>query len=144
MEVVSVNISEKKGTTKIPVESIMLTNLGVEKDAHAGDWHRQVSLLAKESIDKFGEQAGEKFKYGDFAENITTKGINLLETKPGDILNIGETQLEVTQLGKKCHGGGCAIYVKVGKCVMPKEGIFCKVIKTGDIKPGDKIEHIIA
>lgn len=141
IEVLSVNISEKKGTIKTPRNVISLNSKGVENDAHAGDWHRQVSLLSEESIRSFENKLGRKIQFGEFAENITTRGIVLYETKPGDKLTIGETILEVTQIGKKCHGEGCEIFQIVGSCVMPKEGIFCKVIKQGTIKPGDKIEH---
>ncbi len=140
--VISVNISEKKGTIKTPRTTINLNHLGVENDAHAGDWHRQVSLLADESIRKFEKKLGRTMEYGEFAENITTQGIVLYETHPGDVLLIGETELEVTQIGKKCHGDGCEIFQIVGSCVMPKEGIFCKVIKGGVIKPNDHIEYI--
>lgn len=138
----SVNISEKKGEIKNPVKEIVITEKGVENDAHAGDWHRQVSLLAKESIDKFEEVLGRKLGFGEFAENITTKGITLYTMKPGDKLKIADVEMEVTQIGKKCHGDGCAIFSQVGKCVMPKEGIFAKVLKTGTIKPGDEIVYI--
>lgn len=139
IKVLSVNVSEKKGEIKVPVEKIMITEKGVENDAHAGDWHRQVSLLAKESIDKFEDVLGRKLAFGEFAENITTEGITLYTMKPGDKLKIADVELEVTQIGKKCHGDGCAIFSQVGKCVMPKEGIFAKVLKTGTIKPGDEI-----
>jgi len=139
ISVISVNISTEKGTIKTPVPEIYINQKGVSGDAHAGDWHRQVSLLANESIEKWGKQANRKVKYGEFAENITTQGIVLYETTPGDRLLIGEVELEVTQIGKKCHGTGCAIFNEVGNCVMPKEGIFAKVIKTGSIKAGDEI-----
>ncbi len=142
VKVLSVNISEKKGEIKNPVKEIVITEKGVENDAHAGDWHRQVSLLAKESIDKFEEVLGRKLGFGEFAENITTKGITLYTMKPGDKLKIADVEMEVTQIGKKCHGDGCAIFSQVGKCVMPKEGIFAKVLKTGTIKPGDEIVYI--
>jgi len=141
IEVISVNISEKKGTIKTPRKQIVLTKKGIKNDAHAGDWHRQISLLGDESIKKFEPEIGRKLEYGEFAENITTKGIVLYKTKPGDKFIIGETHLEVTQIGKKCHGDSCEIFQEIGKCVMPKEGIFCKVIKGGVIKPGDKIEY---
>jgi MOSC domain-containing protein YiiM len=141
IEVISVNISEKKGTIKTPRNAISINSKGVESDAHAGDWHRQVSLLGEESIRNFEKKLGRKIEFGEFAENITTRGIVLYETTPGDKLIIGETILEVTQIGKKCHGEGCEIFQIVGSCVMPKEGIFCKVIKQGTIKPCDKIEH---
>jgi len=141
IKVISTNISIKKGTIKEPVPQITLNNKGVEGDAHAGDWHRQVSLLAKESIEKWSQQAGRMVKWGEFAENITTEGITLYETVPGDRLVIGDTELEVTQIGKKCHGTGCAIFNEVGNCVMPKEGIFAKVVKQGEVKAGDEIKY---
>jgi MOSC domain-containing protein YiiM len=141
-KVVSVNISEKKGVIKNPVEEIIIYNQGVEKDAHAGDWHRQVSLLAKESIDKFEEVLGRKLNFGEFAENITTEGITLYTMKPGDRLKIADVEMEITQIGKKCHGDGCAIFSQVGKCVMPTEGIFAKVIHPGRIKPDDEVIYI--
>ena len=141
IKVLSVNISEKKGVIKEPVDEIVITEKGVKNDAHAGDWHRQVSLLAKESIDKFEEVLGRKLGFGEFAENITTEGITLYTMKPGDKLNIANVEMEITQIGKKCHGDGCAIFSQVGKCVMPKEGIFAKIIKTGVIKPGDEITY---
>ena len=139
IKVLSVNISEKKGTIKLPVDYIDVVELGVRHDAHAGHWHRQVSLLAKESVDKFSAEAGRQIKYGEFAENITTNGITLYETHPFDRFIIGDAELEVTQIGKECHGDSCAIFREVGNCVMPKEGIFCRVIKPGRIKPGDSI-----
>jgi MOSC domain-containing protein YiiM len=142
IEVVSVNISEKKGTIKTPRPSIDLNEKGVTHDAHAGDWHRQVSLLAEESIRSFEPKLGRPIEFGEFAENITTRGIVLYKTLPGDRFIIGNTELEVTQIGKKCHGDNCQIFQAVGKCVMPKEGIFCKVIKGGSIKPGDSIQYI--
>ncbi|RLD38349.1 MAG: MOSC domain-containing protein [Bacteroidetes bacterium] len=142
MQVVSVNISEKKGIIKVPVETIKLTYTGIDKDAHAGNWHRQVSLLAKESNEKFSRAAKRNVAYGEFAENITTEGIVLYKTVPGDRLIIGETELEITQIGKKCHGDNCAIFREIGSCVMPKEGIFARVIKRGIIRAGDKIQYI--
>ncbi|NOQ24643.1 MAG: MOSC domain-containing protein [Bacteroidales bacterium] len=139
IKVLSVNISEEKGVIKKPVDQINITEKGIENDAHAGDWHRQISLLGKESIDSFEKELGRKLEFGEFAENITTEGIILYKMIPGDKLNIGDVELEVTQIGKKCHGDGCAIFSQVGKCVMPKEGIFAKVIKTGSVKAGDEI-----
>lgn len=140
--VVSVNISENKGTIKTPVPAIDLTETGVKGDAHSGKWHRQVSLLGTESFEKFERQAGRKLVYGEFAENITTSGIILYQTKPLDKFKIGSTELEVTQIGKHCHGDGCAIYREVGNCVMPKEGIFCRVLRTGTVKAGDRLEYV--
>lgn len=142
MQVVSVNISEKKGTIKVPVDFIELNSTGVAHDAHAGKWHRQVSLLAKESNEKFAKAANRTVAYGEFAENITTEGIVLYKTTPGDRLIIGDTELEITQIGKKCHGDNCAIFREVGSCVMPKEGIFARVLKGGIIKAGDKLQYI--
>src|SRR5512133_1274048 len=139
IKVLSVNISEKKGTIKIPVEHIDLDEMGVLHDAHSGPWHRQVSLLSKESVIKFSASAGRDIRYGEFAENITTDGIVLYETHPLDRFIIGDVELEVTQIGKECHGDNCAIFREVGNCVMPKEGIFCRVLKPGRIKAGDKI-----
>ncbi len=139
--VVSVNISEKKGTIKVPVPQIELNELGVANDAHAGDWHRQVSLLADESVQRFTHAAGRKINYGEFAENITTKGLELVNTHPLDRLTIGDVELEITQIGKECHGTSCAIFKEVGNCVMPKEGIFARVLKNGTVKAGDPVNY---
>lgn len=139
VKILSVNISEKKGTVKSPVEKIVLNNLGVDGDAHAGEWHRQVSLLGIESINRFKETSKRDINFGDFAENITTQGIELVNTKPGDRFIGNDVDLEVTQIGKSCHGDGCAIYREVGNCVMPKEGIFCRVLKPGKLKAGDEL-----
>lgn len=140
VKVLSVNTSEKKGTLKKPVDSIVLNERGVLGDAHSGKWHRQVSLLAKESIDKFSIDAGREIKYGEFAENITTEGILLNQLNPLDILKNGSIELMVTQIGKKCHGDNCNIFREVGNCVMPKEGIFAKVLKNGKLKEDDVLE----
>jgi len=139
--VVSVNISEKKGTIKVPVAKIELNELGVSHDAHAGNWHRQVSLLADESVQRFTHAAGRKINYGEFAENITTKGLELVNTHPLDRLSIGEVELEITQIGKECHGTSCAIFKEVGNCVMPKEGIFARVLTNGTVKAGDQVVY---
>ena len=141
-KVLSINISDKKGVIKEPIGSgLFIEDYGLENDAHSGNWHRQVSLLAIESFDKMENQGIEGLVPGVFAENITTEGIVLYELPVGTRLKIGETIQEVTQIGKECHTG-CAISQKVGKCVMPKEGIFTKVIKGGIIKEGDIIEVI--
>ena len=137
----SVNISEKKGTIKKPVEKIVLNGQGVKGDAHAGVWHRQVSLLGKESVDKFSLEAGRDIACGEFAENITTEGITLYEMSPLDRISIGEVKLQVTQIGKKCHGSSCAIFREVGNCVMPKEGIFCRVLRQGEVSAGQEIVY---
>ena len=137
--VVSINISTKKGVRKTPVRSIKVTNKGFEGDAHAGDWHRQVSLLSEESIDKMRGK-GVEINYGDFAENITVKGIDLVKIPIGNKLRIGkDVILEVTQIGKECHSG-CEIRKIVGDCVMPREGIFTKVIQGDTISVGDRVE----
>ena len=137
----AVCISENKGERKKPVEAVELrANHGIIDDAHAGEWHRQVSLLAQESIDKM-RALGLDVTAGDFAENITTSGINLVSLPIGSRLQIGETLLEVTQIGKECHTR-CAIFYQAGDCVMPKEGIFVKVISGGTIRPGDGIQTL--
>ena len=142
IKVLSVNTSEKKGTLKMPVDSIQLTEIGVVGDAHSGKWHRQVSLLATESIAKFSEEAGRNIKYGEFAENITTEGLLLHECRPLDRFLNDEIELEITQIGKKCHGDNCSIFRELGNCVMPKEGIFARVIRNGNLKAGDQFEYL--
>lgn len=137
----AVCISEKKGTRKIEKESIkVLIGHGIVGDAHAGNWHRQISLLAKESIDKLSYLQLE-LTPGAFAENIVTEGIELKDLPIGTKLSVGETVLEVTQIGKECHND-CEIKRSAGKCVMPTEGIFAIVIKEGEIFPGDEIEVV--
>jgi len=139
-KVVAVSISKKKGERKdnIP-EGLLIENFGFKDDAHAGDWHRQVSLLAIESIEKIRAK-GLDVGPGDFAENITTIGINLVDLPIGTKLKIGdEILMEVTQIGKECHSR-CAIYYQAGDCVMPREGIFAKVLKGGKVKKGDPIK----
>lgn len=142
VKILSVNISTEKGVIKKPVESIALNELGIANDAHSGEWHRQVSMLGKESFDRFSQMAGRQINYGEFAENITTKGVELVDTKPGDRFVNKDIELEVTQIGKACHGDSCAIYREVGNCVMPKEGIFLRVKKNGNLKPGDELEYL--
>jgi len=141
IKIVSVNISEKKGTIKVPAEQIELCETGVRGDAHAGAWHRMVSLLAIESVEKFEHKANRKIAYGEFAENITTQGVPLYETHPLDRFEGSGIELEVTQIGKECHGDNCAIFREVGNCVMPKEGIFARVIKGGTLKAGDTMAY---
>lgn len=141
--VVSVNVSPETGTVKQPTAEVMLDQKGIVGDAHAGDWHRQVSLLTQETIDAFVARTGRETSPGEFAENITTRGVALDEVAVLDRLRIGDTALEVTQIGKECHGETCAIYRDVGQCVMPKEGIFCRVITGGKVRPGDDITHLI-
>lgn len=141
-KVVAINISTKKGEVKNPVEkAVFIENHGIQGDAHAGDWHRQVSLLAKESADKIKAMGISEIREGIFAENITTEGIELYTLPVGTRLQIGETLQEVTQIGKECHDR-CNIYNTVGDCVMPREGIFTKVLKGGTVVPGDIIEIV--
>ncbi len=142
-EVVAVALSEEKGTVKKVLPEVELKpGHGIIGDAHAGDWHRQVSLLAEESILYMKEEMKDKeltLGYGDFAENIATRGITLHELEPGQGLRLGEDVLmEVTQIGKECHSG-CEISQQVGKCIMPKQGIFTRVLEGGKVKTGDAI-----
>jgi molybdenum cofactor synthesis domain-containing protein len=139
--VVSVNISAEKGKPKQPVSQVIVGQYGIEGDAHAGPGHRQVSLLALESIEQFSAGAERPFRYGEFAENITTRNLNVNKIAMLDTLTIGRVELEVSQLGKSCHENGCPIYQEVGRCVMPTDGIFCRVVKGGVIKPNDLISH---
>jgi len=140
-EVSAVCISEKKGTVKTPVPEIQLRlKHGVVSDAHAGDWHRQVSLLATESVDKLRSKFPD-LPPGIFAENILTTGLILCELPIGTKLRAGSALLEVTQIGKECHED-CEIRRKIGDCVMPREGIFTIVLEEGAVKAGDKIEVI--
>ena len=138
-KVIAVNISEKRGVVKHPIEKgFFKFNHGLEGDAHAGDWHRQVSLLGVESIDKMKALGAQGLSEGKFAENLTTEGIIVYELPIGTKLKIGEVILEVTQIGKECHQG-CEIRKLVGDCVMPREGIFTRVLTEGWIKAGDSI-----
>lgn len=135
----SVNISEKKGTIKKPVDQIELYEEGVKKDAHSGKWNRMVSLLGIESVNKFSVEAKREIAFGEFAENITTEGLELYKTHPLDRFISDKVVLEVTQIGKKCHGTNCEIFKEVGNCVMPKEGIFARVIQKGSLNSSDSL-----
>ena len=138
-EVAAVCVSEKKGTRKNAVPSVEVRlDHGIVGDAHAGNWHRQISLLAQESIDTM-RALGLELTPGAFAENIVTRGIELKTLPVGTILQVGQTLLEVTQIGKECHND-CAIKKATGKCVMPTEGIFAIVRKEGTIRHGDGIQ----
>jgi MOSC domain-containing protein YiiM len=138
-KIVAVNASSAKGTRKKNIgKSRLIAGFGIEADAHAGDWHRQVSLLASESIEKM-VRLGLKVGPGDFAENITTQGLDLLGLPIGTRFRMGpQALLEVTQIGKECHTR-CAIFYQAGDCVMPKEGIFARVLEGGEIQVGDEI-----
>ncbi len=140
LTVLSVNISEKKGTIKKSVNEIFVEKTGIRNDAHASnEGIRQVSLLGTESIYKFVSDTGKKIEFGEFAENITTEGILLYELNVGDKLQNENVILEVSQIGKECHGTTCNIFKQVGKCIMPTEGIFCIVLKEGILKPNDSL-----
>ncbi len=142
-KLLSINVSETKGVRKKPIPRCAVGSEGLEGDAHAGDWHRMVSLLAMESIAKM-QAMGLDVGPGDFAENLTTEGVDLLGLPLGTRFRVGaNVVLEVTQHGKECHSR-CAIYHQAGDCVMPREGIFAKVIQTGDIAVGDEIEVLAA
>jgi MOSC domain-containing protein YiiM len=137
--IVAVSVSKAKGEKKTPSDSVHLReNYGIIGDAHAGDWHRQVSLLALESIKKM-QDMGLKVGPGDFAENITTEGMDLVNLPIGTRLTIGPVVLEISQIGKVCHTR-CAIYYQAGDCVMPKEGVFATVVSGGVIRPQDEIQ----
>ncbi|ACH38374.1 MULTISPECIES: MOSC domain-containing protein [Citrifermentans] len=137
--IVAVSVSKSKGEKKTPMESVHVReNFGIIGDAHAGDWHRQVSLLAQESIDKM-VSLGLSVGPGDFAENITTRGVDLVNLPIGSRLAIGPVVLEISQIGKVCHTR-CAIFYQAGDCVMPKEGVFATVVSGGVVRPSDEIE----
>lgn len=141
-KIIAVCKSENKGERKVNVSSARLVeNFGVEGDAHGGSWHRQVSLLAAESIAKMIDK-GLKVGPGDFAENLTTEGIDLTALPVGAKLRAGDALLEVTQIGKKCHAR-CAIYEQAGDCIMPREGIFAKVLRGGVVFAGDNIDVVM-
>jgi|WetSurMetagenome_2_1015567.scaffolds.fasta_scaffold530946_2 MOSC domain-containing protein YiiM len=148
-KIASINTSVLKGGKKKPVQEAFINESGIAGDAHSGDWHRQVSFLSCESIESFNHKGSINTNPGDFGENITTHGIDLPGLKVGDVLNImdenpeagdsNKVVLEVTQIGKECTAP-CSIYYQVGSCIMPKEGLFCKVLKTGKIMVGNSIE----
>lgn len=140
-EVVAVCTSEKKGMRKKNIgKGELIEGFGLKGDAHGGDWHRQVSLLAVESIEKM-QKKGLKVGPGDFAENITTKGLDLVNLPVGTRLRVNGALMEVTQIGKECHSR-CAIYYQAGDCVMPREGIFVRVLKGGPVQVGDIVEVV--
>ena len=138
-KVLAVCISERKGTVKHPVDEVELKiDHGIVGDAHAGNWHRQVSLLSDESVAKMRKRFPD-IPVGAFAENILTEGLILYELPVGTRLRVGEVLLEVTQIGKECHAD-CAIRQQVGDCVMPREGIFAKVLREGTVRAGDPVQ----
>ena len=142
MKIVSIAISRKKGTIKKCVETAeLIENHGIKDDAHAGDWHRQLSFLASESIEN-ASTPDFKLNFGDFAENIATTGIDWKNQPIGQVFTLGDDAVvEITQIGKECHQK-CAIYYRTGDCIMPKEGVFAKILKGGVIKVGDTIKRV--
>jgi MOSC domain-containing protein YiiM len=142
MKIVSIAWSRNKGTRKEPVEKALLVkDHGIEGDAHAGTWHRQVSFLAMESIEK-AKAAGLEVGFGDFAENIATEGIDWVKMPVGERFKLGGSALvEITQIGKECHKK-CAIYYRAGDCIMPREGVFARVLEGGVINCGDEIVRV--
>ena len=137
--ITAVCISEKKGTAKRPVDSARLVeNHGLEHDAHAGNWHRQVSLLSQERIDDF-KKRGAIVRYGDFGENLVVAGVDFATLPVGTRLAAGEVLLEISQIGKECHSH-CAIYHSMGECIMPTQGVFATVLRGGVLKAGDTME----
>lgn len=140
MKIVSIALSRKKGTTKSCVEEAeLLENHGLRDDAHAGDWHRQVSFLAAEQIREASQAGPTPLDFGDFAENIATEGIDWKSLPVGQRVKLGDQALvEITQIGKECHKK-CAIYYRTGDCIMPREGVFAKVLTGGVIKIGDPV-----
>lgn len=143
MKIVSIATSRKKGTVKKQVQSATLVvDHGLEGDAHAGQWHRQVSFLAAESIET-ANAGGLEVGFGDFAENIATTGIDWVSVPVGTCFKLGEkARVEITQIGKECHNR-CAIYYKAGDCIMPREGVFARVLEGGRIACGDTIEELV-
>lgn len=138
-EIVSINSSAAKGTVKTPqAKGILVGDGGLLGDAHSGDGHRQLSLLASESYDEMLSLGATELSYGIFAENITTAGITLHTLPVGTRLKLGVCEVEITQIGKECHRG-CEIFKKVGKCVMPLQGIFARVVTGGEISTGDSV-----
>ncbi|MBI5624624.1 MAG: MOSC domain-containing protein [Elusimicrobia bacterium] len=140
--VVSINVSEAKGTRKTPRPAVSVGKLGIEGDAHAGEGHRQVSLLGQDDIDRFSAESagGKAFAPGVFAENVTVRGVELRSAALLDRIKLGAAELEVTQIGKVCHGKGCSVFADAGRCVMPEAGVFTRVLRPGRVRAGDPVE----
>jgi len=141
IKIQSINISERKGTVKKPIEEAEVYEHGIREDAHAGDWHRMVSLLGRPNIERFERRMDRGIAAGEFGENITVDGLDLNEVAVLDRFRIGEVELEVSQIGKTCHGDDCAIFKELGRCVMPQEGVFARVVRGGNIRRGDEIAY---
>ena len=137
--IVALCVSEQKGTSKcaVPV-AVLRENYGLENDAHAGSWHRQVSLLSLEKIEDF-QKRGALVSYGDFGENLVVSGIDFASLPVGTLIGIGDVLLEITQIGKECHTP-CAIYHSMGECIMPTQGVFARVLRGGELRVGDPME----
>ncbi len=143
MEVLALNVSRRKGTKKRPVEEVtLITNHGIEGDAHAGDWHRQISFLGSKCIEDFNNK-GAKVNPGSFGENIIVKDVDFTKLPIGTLIRSNEIEMEITQIGKKCHDR-CVIYHQMGDCIMPRNGVFAVVNNGGTLKVGDLIEIIEA
>ena len=139
--VIAVCISEKKGTQKVPADQIeLLEDWGIEGDAHAGKWHRQVSLLSLERIEEFRAR-GAQVEYGAFGENIVISGFDFKSEPVGTRFRIGDVLLEMTQIGKECHSH-CEIFKVMGDCIMPREGVFTRVLHGGIVRPGDTVVRV--
>lgn len=138
-KVLAICISEKRGTQKVKIEEAnFIEDFGIENDAHAGKWHRQVSLISNEKIEDFKARGGQVFP-GAFGENVIVEGFDFSSMPVGTIFKCNDVELEMTQIGKKCHHH-CQIYHQVGDCIMPREGVFARVLKGGTIKVGDEME----
>ena len=139
-KVMAVNIREKRGTQKVNVHTVrLIENYGLENDAHAGNWHRQVSLLSYEKIEEF-KAKGAPVQDGAFGENLIVQGFDFKTLPVGTRLKCNDVILEITQIGKKCHNG-CEIFKVMGDCIMPREGVFARVIHGGVISKGDEMEY---
>jgi molybdenum cofactor synthesis domain-containing protein len=141
MIIESLNISDQKAGVKTPVEEVLVTQTGLQHDAHADQPHRQVSILGRNSISRFEKMLGRRIAPGEFAENITVNHFDVQMVGPLDVFKSGHVVLEVSQIGKKCHGADCMIFQQTGDCAMSKEGIFCRVLEGGKLKSGDNFEH---
>lgn len=139
LKVLSINTSTQKGSKKKPIHKAFFSTKGIEEDAHSGSWHRQVSMLGIESIRRFENIIGRHFEMGEFAENITTEGMDLFLAKPLDRFIATDVEFEVTEIGKKCYDDDCKTFTHVGQCIMPLEGIFVRVLRQGELKDGDKL-----
>ncbi len=141
-EVVGLHLSPEKGTIKQPVPTVEITPLGLAGDAHAGRWHRQVSILDADAVAAFTTAKGTTVAPGEFAENILVSGVDISRAAPLDRLTVGPVELEVTQIGKECHGPGCSVAQRIGTCLMPHEGIFARVVTPGRVHVGDPVTLI--